>query len=527
TTEARRASIVAMQDGLEAMWQSVQAHGTQGDRLAAAQALTKAEAQFARAVEDYRATASNADTQALADEISQRARSFKQQLDEVFKAVELRRERRAALERYLAEGRALAAGPPSSAPAGSIGRTQRRAAAARDVARQVQERLREVSSRGIDAAMRGFPRTQFLPALARYEVFADTRPQRDWLERVRRWIGEGDRYAAAAAAVELAPQRALNEAQKQYAAVKTYIASSIGTTAGVDLKAAMERYTASVTRRQEQIERVLLGVLIAIALIGALTIFFARRPLRRLAASTRPYVASDLSFQTLSMRNDEAGELAAAVRSLIERLEPSRASMKRADGEAEPTAQPGAEEVGRIGFYHARAPMLVADPQGRVVLMNAALIEASGYALEEIKGMPSSVLWSLEHTDAERIDATWAAIEREGQWQGQIWIRHRDGQVRAMSAAAIAVREEDRIAYVVMTLNDQSAGQSRSAIEEEQVKGGLDEQLAHALARTRRQGTSAALLCIDVDQFKGVDQILGAEDSGQLMQAATNRLYAS
>lgn len=525
-TESRRAAIATLQGALASLFEGAQAQ-LNADGQGNAAALATVQAQVAQSLERYRATVNTPNGVALADEVDKRAQALRQQIDEAFKAIEVRRERRAAFDRYLAEGRGYTTGPPSIHTEGSAGRAARRQYAARDVARQLQERVREAADRVAEGNLRSSPaRGRLYAAIAKYEAFADAPQQRAWLDAVHRWINDSDRQSAALATAEASQRRALDDVRQHYDGLKAHVAKALDSDAGIDLRTALQRHTAAQAVRQKRIEQVLIAAGLAVAMLGLLTMIAARRPLRRLAKSTRAYVASDLSFQTMSMRNDELGELQAAVRALANRAENGGAA---GAGEGVAAAADAAYRAHAVdAFDNAHAAILLVDMRRHVVAANAALLAAAGRGAEALIGEPSGALWSDEHHDAASMDAMWSTLERDGAWQGQVWLRQADGAAQPMWASGALVRDaQGNASGMVLTLVAPRAGDAQPAPAQTQSDTTLDEQLAQALARGRRQGTLAALLHIEVEQFKGIDQVLGAEDSAQLMQTALDRLYAS
>lgn len=525
-TESRRAAIGTVQGALANLFEAAQAQ-LNTDAPGKPQALADAQAQLGQSLERYRASATTPKGLALADEVDKRAQALRQQIDEAFKAIDAHRERRAAFERYLAEGRSFTTGPPSVHTEGSAGRAARRQYAARDVARQLQERVREAADRVAEGNLRSSPaRGRLYAAIAKYEAFADAPQQRAWLDAVHRWINDSDRQSAAVATAEASQKRAVDDVRQHYDALKAYVATALDGDTGIDFKAALERHGAAQVVRQKRIEQTLIAAGVAVAVLGLLTIVAARVPLRRLAKSTRAYVASDLSFQTMSMRNDELGELQAAIQALVNRTENGNAPVSGETPVLPAESAPRSHALD--AFDNTGAPILLVDMRRNVVAANPALLAVAGLGAGALVGEPSGALWSEEHHDAATMEAMWTALEYSGEWQGQVWLRQPDGAAKPMWASGALVRDADRHATgMLLTLTAPRTAGAPPAQAEAQPDTTLDEQIAQALARGRRQGTLAALLHIEVEQFKGIDQVLGSEDAAQLMQTALDRLYAS
>lgn len=99
-------------------------------------------------------------------------------------------------------------------------------------------------------------------------------------------------------------------------------------------------------------------------------------------------------------------------------------------------------ELAHLLFRHAAQAMAVTDSAGRILAINPAFSELTGYAGSEITAQPVSVLQSERH-DREFYASIRSALRADGGWQGEVWIRRRDGEsiagwlsIRAVAAAA-------------------------------------------------------------------------------------------
>lgn len=129
----------------------------------------------------------------------------------------------------------------------------------------------------------------------------------------------------------------------------------------------------------------------------------------------------------------------------------------------------------------------------------------------------------------------WASIEEHGFWQGEIWDRKRSGEVFPVWECITAVKDEsgkvsEHIAIFsdITTIKETEANLMRLAYED--TLTGLpnrllyNDRLAQALAHARRHDTRAALLMLDLDRFKLVNDTLGHSVGDELLQAVATRL---
>lgn len=179
--------------------------------------------------------------------------------------------------------------------------------------------------------------------------------------------------------------------------------------------------------------------------------------------------------------------------------------------------------------------IMVTDSESRIVQVNPAFSEITGYSADEVLGRPASILASGRH-DPAFFASMAAALARDGAWQGEIWNRRKDGDlyVQWMSVRR-AVGPDGRATYVG-TMSDITA---RKQAEEtlrfranHDVLTGLpnralfDDRLNSAIAKARRHGDRFALMLVDLDRFKGVNDHFGHLAGDALLVEVGQRLLS-
>ena len=184
--------------------------------------------------------------------------------------------------------------------------------------------------------------------------------------------------------------------------------------------------------------------------------------------------------------------------------------------------------------FEAHEGMLVTDALGLIQRVNGAFSEMTGYAAEEVIGRKPSLLRSGRH-DAAFYAEMWASIGRSGLWQGEIWNRRKSGDVYPQWMTITAIRDGgDQITHYVATMTDISA---RKAAEDEVRHLAFNDDLTQlpnrrllldrmqrataASGRSRRRG---AVMLIDLDNFKAINDGLGHDQGDLLLQQAAQRL---
>ena len=186
--------------------------------------------------------------------------------------------------------------------------------------------------------------------------------------------------------------------------------------------------------------------------------------------------------------------------------------------------------------FEAEVGIMVTDRDGRIIKVNRALVEASGYAEEELLGQLPSLFKSGRH-DAAFYAELWQTLHQVGLWQGEIWDRRKDGEIYPKWVTITAVKgESGEISHFVATQMDIS---ERKAAEQEirnlafydpltglPNRRLLRDRLHHALAVSVRSQRCGALLFIDLDNFKTLNDTLGHTAGDLLLQGAARRLSA-
>jgi diguanylate cyclase (GGDEF)-like protein/PAS domain S-box-containing protein len=181
--------------------------------------------------------------------------------------------------------------------------------------------------------------------------------------------------------------------------------------------------------------------------------------------------------------------------------------------------------------------IVVTDPDGIIIRANQAFTRLSGYALQECRGLNSNLLKSGRH-DVDFYREMWEAIIQKGHWAGEIWNRHRTGQIRRHDLTITAVLDsKEQIVNFVGLLRDVTERHTqqeemRHLATHDQLTGLanrtlLMEALNRSLALAARQGRRVGLLFLDLDGFKPVNDHFGHGTGDCLLQAVANRLLSS
>ncbi len=203
------------------------------------------------------------------------------------------------------------------------------------------------------------------------------------------------------------------------------------------------------------------------------------------------------------------------------------------------TERKRAEESMRLAFLvyeNSSEAMLVTDADNTIITVNQAFTELTGYSGQDAVGNKPDILNSGHH-DREFYEAMWQAIHTTGRWQGEIWNRRRNGDVYAEWISINTIfKEKGEVYRRVALFSDLAKKKEYEKLIWQQANcdpltGLLNRRMFHErleqeIPRAHRHGAAMALLFLDLDLFKEVNDTLGHAAGDLLLQAAAQRLRA-
>ena len=200
---------------------------------------------------------------------------------------------------------------------------------------------------------------------------------------------------------------------------------------------------------------------------------------------------------------------------------------KRAEGELRIAA----------AAFEAQEGMIVTNAEGLILRVNRAFTDITGYYAGDVVGHTPRLLKSGHH-DAAFYAAMWDSVQRLNSWQGEIWNRRQSGEMYPAWLTITAVRDDrNGVTHYVGTLTDIT---ERKAAEDAIKHLAFYDPLTHlpnrrllldrlhqAVAANARNPRKGALLFIDLDHFKTLNDTLGHDQGDRLLQRVAQRLIAS
>jgi diguanylate cyclase (GGDEF)-like protein/PAS domain S-box-containing protein len=196
------------------------------------------------------------------------------------------------------------------------------------------------------------------------------------------------------------------------------------------------------------------------------------------------------------------------------------------------------ERIASDVFEHALEGILVADREVRIVKVNPAFTRTTGYTAQEAIGRNPRMLQSGRH-DAEFYNAFWESLRSRGEWQGEIWNKRKNGEVYPEWLNITAVRDtHGDIEHFVAIFSDITERKQQEAIITYQAYHdaltGLPnrvlfrDRLEHAMSMARRhEGQQVAVMFLDLDRFKAINDTLGHRMGDVLLKEVARRLKSA
>ncbi|HOE40298.1 MAG TPA: EAL domain-containing protein [Rhodoferax sp.] len=186
--------------------------------------------------------------------------------------------------------------------------------------------------------------------------------------------------------------------------------------------------------------------------------------------------------------------------------------------------------------FESQQGITITNAQGTILRTNQAFTRITGYSAEEALGQNPRLLASGRH-DAVFYQMMWKSLTIKGNWQGEIWNRRKDGEIYPEWLSISAVKDSaGQVGHYVATFFDISARKSA----EEQINNLafydpltqlpnrrlLLDRLAQALITCSRHRSCGALLFVDLDNFKTLNETLGHFQGDMLLESVARRLSA-
>jgi diguanylate cyclase (GGDEF)-like protein/PAS domain S-box-containing protein len=185
-------------------------------------------------------------------------------------------------------------------------------------------------------------------------------------------------------------------------------------------------------------------------------------------------------------------------------------------------------------YENSSEAMEVVDADNRIVDINPAFSQMTGYSREEAIGQRANILRSGHH-DGDFYQDMWQALHQTGRWQGEIWDRRKDGELFPVWLTINTLYDAADQVYRRIALFSDISKRKQSeeliwkqanfdALTELPNRRMFRERLEHETRQILRSGRKLALLLIDLDRFKEINDTLGHHEGDVLLIEAARRI---
>lgn len=243
----------------------------------------------------------------------------------------------------------------------------------------------------------------------------------------------------------------------------------------------------------------------------------------------------DLSNRPASDAGDEVGQLTNAMRSMVENVARGHSELEQARKDAEAVA----EELRLYAnaFESSGDAMLISDRFNRIVNVNATFTVQTGYSLDEVRGKNPKVLGSSK-TPVAVYEEMWRSLQDNSYWNGELWDKKKSGEVYPKRVSISAILDAaGTVMFYIASYTDISERKANEAridylAHHDPLTGlinryNLENRLDQALLSAHRDDLRVAVMFIDMDRFKTINDTLGHHVGDQLLIEVARRLRDS
>lgn len=184
-------------------------------------------------------------------------------------------------------------------------------------------------------------------------------------------------------------------------------------------------------------------------------------------------------------------------------------------------------------FTYAGEGMIITDIQGGIIAVNPAFCRITGYPVEEVLGQTPALLNSGRHPPSFYRNM-WHMLKEGGHWQGEIWNRRKDGGVYPewLSIAAVHDSAGALTHYIGVFIDITERKQSEETIHHLAYHDALtglpnrillEDRISQGIQQARQNGQQLAVIFIDLDRFKNINDSLGHAVGDELLVQAAQR----
>lgn len=178
--------------------------------------------------------------------------------------------------------------------------------------------------------------------------------------------------------------------------------------------------------------------------------------------------------------------------------------------------------------------IMIVDKQRQIIRVNASFSNMTGYQADEVLGKDPQILSSGRHDD-QFYNALWAEVQTKGHWQGEIYQRHKNGQLFLQDLTINVLRdpngeiENSIVMFTDITLEREETLHLKHLAEHDLLTGLpnralLEQEFLFAKASAKRNGHKLGLLFIDLNDFKLINDTYGHTYGDEVLHVIAERM---
>jgi diguanylate cyclase (GGDEF)-like protein/PAS domain S-box-containing protein len=188
-------------------------------------------------------------------------------------------------------------------------------------------------------------------------------------------------------------------------------------------------------------------------------------------------------------------------------------------------------------FENTLDGIMVTDAECKMVAVNPAFVKITGYSEIEVLGRNPRML-SSGRQDRHFYERMWHHVKQDGYWQGEIWNRHKSGDIYAEWLTINAIKDEEGVIvkYIGVFADITALKRSQEKYEFMAHHDPLTDlpnrllchaRLEYALLRAKRNKSALAVMMLDLDNFKPVNDTWGHHVGDHVLQEVAKRMLAT
>jgi diguanylate cyclase (GGDEF)-like protein/PAS domain S-box-containing protein len=279
------------------------------------------------------------------------------------------------------------------------------------------------------------------------------------------------------------------------------------------------------------------SLLFSLALIAALSRLVSRpiADIRRQIGLMEDGITLEMPPELVS-RKDEVGALAVAFSELSRNLAQKRIELEEANGSLEQKVEERTYELGLLAkvVESTSEAIVLTDLEGTILKVNEAFCLSSGYAEEELLGKNPRMMKADRHDEAFYA-SMWRSISEGGSWSGEIWDRKKSGEIypRWLTINRITDAHGAPRNYVGVSADISEIKATEERLHQLAYYDPLTglpnralflDRLDKAVSRGQRSGDKLAVIFLDLDRFKYVNDTLGHAAGDKLLIEIARRI---